>query len=374
MSNKYKIIILILTLLSLLSAFFQIDNAIIVAISGNPVYNYQNNTDIINEDNYYISKFAKISKDDWDDLYTSNCGFSNVYHFLHYVDYYIDKIVSYTETPDWVDLHVKKFRDDYYFNSCINITYNLDENISSIVSNYRELNVSLNKLQFKDNFSTLPADLTKIVMGSSASNSITEGFSLYMQDQIGLNINKYNYGIDIFTYSKEFFNNNRHIVYEIGNCYNTNLCDKAYYILSNSFCSYLIEQYGLSDFLRLYRSENLNNAYKLIYNKDLIQLKIEWEAYLKNYDDYIISSKKYINNSNLIKNVGAVNKNNIISGNKRNTNYYLLNESFRFFLTKQYGIEKYDDLIINKYNYIHVYNKSLIKLKENWIKYINMYK
>lgn len=374
MNNKYKIIILILTLLSLMSAFLKLDNAIIVAISGNPVYNYQSNSDIVHEDDFYISKYAKISNKDWDILHTNNCGFSNVYHFLSYIDYYVDKIVFYTNTPDWIDLHTKMFRDDYYFNSCINITVDIDEGLSSIVDNYREFNIYLKKNQFKDNFSTLPADLTKVVIGSCESDSITEGFAMYIQDQIGLNINKYNYGIDIFTYSKEFINNNRDIIYEIGNCYNAKFSDKAYYILSNSFCSYLIEQYGLGDFLRLYRSENLEIAYKMIFNKNLGQLKVEWKEWLNNYDDYIVSSKKYINNSNMVKNVGTENKNNLINGNRRNSSFYLLDESFRLYLSKQYGVNKYNDLISNKYNYVSVYGKSLIKLKENWIKYINVYK
>ncbi len=190
-----------------------------------------------------------------------------------------------------------------------------------------------------------------------------------------MNVNKINYGIDIFTCSKDYLGDEYEaIIDRIGTTYgNVTVSNRVpFYVLSNSFCRYLIEKYGIEKFMEVYKAEDVESVYTEVYNISLEELKASWIKYVQEYDDYIKLSKKYMTDKYKkdIKLVGTIYNIDQKGGSIDNKAFFTLNKSFNEYLIKVYGSDKYNKLIDANYNYYDVYRKGIVDMRNLWMEYV----
>jgi hypothetical protein len=376
MDKKYTIVILLVAILALVFSIFTTDNVLTqkLDLNAKAVDKEINNPYYQIKDNYYVSRYGKISIDKWDEINDQKSGFRNIKDFLTNVDNYVNLISEFIVMPDWIEQHKEQYREDYYFEPVIEFSF-IDNIKAASYSDYNmKLSVTLNKELFETNYSSLVREITKIIARKSVADSLTEGLAYYVQDELGLNVNKLNYGIDIFTVSKKYLSQNyASIISRIGLSDGNISLDnqKAFYILSNSFSRYLIQHYGMDKYIEVYKSKSVETAYMEIYGSTVDELKTSWIDYVNNYDNYIKLSKEYISNKKLIKLIGNEKYTDELNGNIKNKAFFILDKSFEEYLIYQFGNYKHDMLIKSNYDYQAIYETSLNELKNLWQQYVN---
>lgn len=375
MERKYSVVIVLITLIALIFSVLTTDNTLTQTLK---IADTNNEIDDINfyiKDGYYISRFGKISIEKWESINIDNSGFEDAKDFLATVDNYVVSISNYIGLSNWIDLHKEQYREDYYFEPIIDFSFIENDEEISYAEHYLKLRIKLNKNTFEENFSTLSRDITHIITGESISPSLSEGLAFFIQDEIGNNVNKLNYGIDIFTVSKDYISDDYlTTISRIGTTFGSVTVENrdAFYILSNSFCRYLIEHYGIEKFMEVYKSEISETAYSDVYNQTLDELKISWLEYIKSYNDYFKLSKEYLTNKNrkIIKTIGLINNKDEVGGSLKNKTFFILDSSFRKYLIESFGVRKYEELIKSQYNYQNTYGSSVNELRNMWQTYV----
>ena len=376
MDKKYTIVILLVAILALVFSVLTTDNVLTRKLELNEK---AVDKEIINpyyqvKDNNYISRYGKVNIYKWDELDIEKSGVRNAKEFLTDVDNYVNSISEFIMMPDWIERHKEQYREDYYFEPVIEFSFDDSMKEASFSDYLMKLSITLNKESFETNFSTLAKEITKIIARKSVADSLTEGLAFYVQDELASNVIKLNNGIDIFTVSKDYLNGNYgSIVSRIGlSDGNITLDNKnAFYILSNSYCRFLIQNYGMDKFIELYKSKSLETAYLEIYVLTVDELKASWIEHVNNYDNYIKLSKEYISNKKFIKLIGKENYADELSGSIKNKTFFILDRSFNEFLIYQYGNYKYNLLIDSNNDYQAIYESNLTELKKLWQQYVN---
>lgn len=166
-----------------------------------------------------------------------------------------------------------------------------------------ELNLSTNMKLFQD--SALAHELTHILTGSTLSISLEEGLCEYVRERVG-----YSSVMDFFAshgwvigeqerlkldyqlyqirylgseeWTEEDFEQIWEHIGEVGTAYpyvvNTSR-SSLWYVLSNSFTVYLIEEYGVDAVIDILQKGEDESAYQQYIGKDLKTLKTEWRQY-----------------------------------------------------------------------------------------------
>lgn len=376
MDKKYTIVILLVAILALVFSVFTTDNVLTQKLNLNDkaVDKEINNPYYQIKDDHYISRYGKISIDKWDEIDGEKSGFRNAKDFLTIIDNYVNSISEFIMMPDWIERHKEQYREDYYFEPVIEFSFINNIKVASYSDYNMKLSVALNKELFETNYSTLVREITKVIARKSVADSLTEGLAFYVQDELGLNVNKLNYGMDIFTVSKKYVSQNYgSIISRIGLSDGNITLDnqEVFFILSNSFSRYLIQNYGMDKFIEVYKSKSVETAYMEIYGLPVDELKTSWIDYVNNYDNYIKLSKEQISNKKLIKLIGNEKYTVELSGSIKNKAFFILDKSFKEYLIYQFGNYKYDLLIKSNYDYQSTYETSLTELKNLWQQYVN---
>ena len=375
MEKKYSVIILLITAIILIFSIFTTDNAITQTLNIANIDIEIDDTYFEVKNDYYISKYGRINIEKWESVNLENSGFEDAKEFLATVDYYVAAISDYIKMPNWIELHKQQYRKDYYFEPIIDFSFIENEEEMSYAEHYLKLRIKLNKVSFEQNFLTLARDITHIITGESISPSLSEGLGFYIQDEIGKNVNKLNYGIDIFTLSKDYISDDySSTISRIGTTFGTVTVENrdSFYILSNSFCRYLIENYGIEKFMEVYKSEDIETAYNDIYDLSLEEIKTSWLEYINSYKDYLELSKEYLTSRNkkIIKSVGVIKNIDETGGSLDNKTFFILDKSFRTYLIESFGKTRYDELVKSGYNYQYVYGKNVNELRNMWQEFV----
>lgn len=376
MEKKYSFLLLFVAIIALIFTIFTTDNLFTEAFNLNDATIVLKKTNVEIVDGYYISKYIKLAEKTWEEINTENCQYEDAKDLLSDMDYYIETISKTIDMQNWIELHRTKYRSDYYFNPYTELSFIENSEGLSYSDSYLKLRIKLHKQNFENDYSTIVGELVNIITGKSVSSSLTEGLSLYFQDELGNNVTRYNYGIDIHTIAKQYITNDYNNIFKrIGTTHGNVVAEKrtAYYVLSNSFCRYLIEQYGMYNFMKVYMADNTEEAYVNVYNKDIDELKKEWLVCVKNYDDIINLSKEYISEKRIVRKVGTIQDINTVNGSIKNKPYFVLEKSFQEYLIRTYGLEKFNLLSILNYNYYYTFGKELNNLRDDWIKYVKEY-
>jgi len=214
------------------------------------------------------SEWAYINSKNWEEL--SNEDFDQAEHLLNRIDTKAEKITNLLN---------------------VNAPENkkLEIGATSRISKIIEQETSddhlflINKKMFRLGFPPFEYLLTEYV--TKKSGSLTIGLASYVQDTYGDNPSFHNFGAPILSLSKEFISNeNKSQIESIGK--HTGVNKVSAEILSYSFVYYLIDQYGEENFIELYKSDDSEEAYLSIYNKNLNDLKDEWISYVNSQESF----------------------------------------------------------------------------------------
>ena len=239
------------------------------------------------------SKWGKISTETWQELQDENCRFEDPKIFLEEVDYYVEKISNYLNAPEW-------YKDDNGLGSKPKINFTATERASRVVSRGLFPEVKLNKVLFKKGYTPLTHEITHIITGGNLI-SLKEGLANYMQEKYGRNITLMNFGAPIHPLAKEFIKmSNQDLIDKLSQNVSYSYFDnwferRNFYILSHSFVKYLINEYGIKKFMRVYNSNYPNEMSEKVYNKDLDDLENEWLKYLEEIETFDYSYKEWLN-------------------------------------------------------------------------------
>lgn len=218
---------------------------------------------------------------------------------------YIDQITKILNKQDWYE--------QYPNNKIIYIQLNIndiDEGISegrvSFTKNYSQsitFNLDMSNTMFKHNRSQLVHALTELIITGTEgyTNSMEEGIGEYVQNQLGMGIASYNYGLDIHNFLIEFTkkyeedDNSKSAMSAIRARVGTmshnirysatpkNHISHDYWILcSYSFVDYLAQTYGIDSVMKMI--EGYDESIYFLYNENgLSGLLSDWNQFLENY-------------------------------------------------------------------------------------------
>lgn len=251
-------------------------------------------------------------KDSWELINLENCRFKTKDEFEEEVVEYINEIAEITLNSKWYKKNEKNittcivlfdFKDNVISNTKLPIIYSKTKIL---------VKITLNRRLFECDFSPIAHELTHALCNTDATDSISlsEGLAGYMQDNIGNNPFPMSFGINIHNLIKTYMEDGYYtddIIKNIGcssKIYpymggsNIEFLNRSlWYNASQSFVTYLIDTYGMEDFMNVYNADNVENAYEKIMGKDIISLRQEWLVFLDNYSCKMTKEEieKYIN-------------------------------------------------------------------------------
>lgn len=255
---------------------------------------------------------AGMTVDTWNSANMENSVLKNREDFLAEAEYYIKVISEFLSKENWFEVYKDKHGDDYI----CNIVYRLTEGASHVEEGYLAYiylipNVYLNKDLIEHDLAPIAHETTHIIAPFYSSLSLREGLACYCQDKFGKNPSVFNYGIDAHAYTnmllidkKEEFEKIFAVIGtadSLQNSYATGDSRSIFYILSYSFSKYLIDNYGITNFLKLYESEDLISDYTDVCGKPFDEVKIEWYKSIEFYAEPMTSEEIEIYMLELLK-------------------------------------------------------------------------
>ncbi len=227
----------------------------------------------LNDQGIYVSKYASISKVEWETINPTKTKYSTAQEFLIDVDYHVEQITSELGRETWLD---QMLSQDDESNRRIQFKFTTEElsraygggasNNEKFVGPVVLLNIKL----FEYGHIVITHELTHIISTYTESWSLSEGLACYMQNKVSLNNGQFAYKGD--------FSDIIEMIFEQGHDY---LCDylgsvengknnlftsdnlelKSYYALSLSFTDYVVDRYGFDKFMDLYISDCSEKSY-----------------------------------------------------------------------------------------------------------------
>lgn len=245
-----------------------------------------------------------ISKSLWDNMEFAYSEYETVTDFLEEAVGYVHDIVALTGETEWYSRY-KKNEDGY-----VEITIKDTTQASHVEGGYNSKNVLeptvyLNNEWMMHSMAPLAHELTHIICQDYTSVSLREGLASYVADEISDKPIVFNFGMCPHELSKNIILTDYTSVIKQTKLIGTfdevadNSARSGYYILSYSFCKYLIDTYGLDVFMEVYSSKDELQAYENVYGKDYNQIKSDWLNYLEQFEG-AISEEIYNENYNKI--------------------------------------------------------------------------
>lgn len=247
--------------------------------------------------------YGEINVSNWNMLTNESeyVRFESQEVFLKEVDYYINTISKYLSKTDWLEQY--NATDD-------KIKFKYTSGVSHVEGGYYhkdnpKLVVYYNEL-FMIDYAPIAHEITHLIAPFYSSLSLREGLACLMQDTYGKNYTVFNFGAPIHSLAKQYTtidyeDVNKSIGEEGIPKINIQKSDRvSFYILSYSFTKYLIDEYGVEKFMKIYESDELETSYIKVYNKNLKQLKEDWKEFLKTQDDYEYTCEELIE-ENIVK-------------------------------------------------------------------------
>jgi len=253
---------------------------------------------------------AEMSIDRWDSANMENSAFQSRDEFNSEVKYYIEAISKFLSRENWFDVYKKKHGNNYI----CHIDYRLTYGASHVENGYLAYatlipNVYLNKDFFEHDLAPIAHETTHIIVPFYSSLSLREGLASYCQDKFGKNPSVFNWGLDVHAYA------NFYLVYakdefdkvfpvigstdKLQKVYAEGNLRELFYNLSHSFTKYLIDNFGIESFMKLYESDDLINDYSVVYGKSFESIKEEWYESLESYSEALTAEEIQNNMINL---------------------------------------------------------------------------
>ena len=228
------------------------------------------------------TQFAYMFDESWQSADPTYSGFASKAEFLAEVETYIQEISAFVNRPDWYKdrTQMQAPDDEKYY-----VVYALFDG----TSNARSVSiVLLNRIQFEHGLAGIAHETAHIICHDSDSTSIREGFACYCQDKFGKTPNPTCFGLDVnvlanmvlTTHPDSFDALFPGVGLEGSFAYGSS--QERFYILSDSFTTYLIDNYGVDKYMKLYESTNSPDDYQSIYGKSYDNIKADWRKLIEN--------------------------------------------------------------------------------------------
>ncbi|BBF42424.1 hypothetical protein lbkm_1106 [Lachnospiraceae bacterium KM106-2] len=277
----------------ILIATFLICALCIFYVKGTSTKHVNQKSEVKNEKNEKIN--IVINQKQWNKYHNKYDGFKSKEDFINKGNKYIKKIEQLTGLYNWE----KQYQKD---GKPLRIDIQIDPNSMNhtIMSSH---SIVFNANLFKYNVTPYAHELTHLIIGVHTNSSLSEGFACYISDLTGSNSGGYNYGEDIDMMSTPYIAKKKYqkIVDAIGikSCpspttsgLDVRNTSRIYYKLSESFCKFLVTNYGMKKALGFYQSNCLPNQYKDVFGKTIKELKKEWITHLSNYPSQLTEKEE----------------------------------------------------------------------------------
>ncbi|MCL2420757.1 MAG: hypothetical protein FWD03_02765, partial [Defluviitaleaceae bacterium] len=188
------------------------------------------------------------------------------------VDYYIHAISQYVSRQNWYERLM-------LFDNTPHVEVRMTSGISRVShgAGGHIIYIFLNQRLFEHDLAPIAHEVAHVIVPSRGSRFLDEGLASYLHDRFGQNPTVFNWGLDphiltrgFLTYEAEIFNAMLPVM-ATGNASENTFADGAFrsifYISSNSFATYLIDTYGIENFMTLHASTNLINDYYTVLGK-----------------------------------------------------------------------------------------------------------
>jgi hypothetical protein len=264
--------------------------------------NIENSEDILSnaneaEENNHLDKneaeiipvrfTSRMSDDVWASANMEHSRFQTVEDFIAQADLYITAISEFVSGEDWFERYRRN-------DNIAHIEYRLTDGISrvTVANNGYQVNVYLRQQVFEHDLAPIAHEISHVIVPfNNRSLSLNEGLASYIQHKFGQNPSLFNWGIDphilanlFFTYAEEAYNTIFPVIgtkSPLQNEFINGELRQIFYVLSHSFAKYLIDTFGIENFMNLHESNDLINDYYTFYGKSFEEIKSEWHNVLE---------------------------------------------------------------------------------------------
>lgn len=223
----------------------------------------------------------------WESIHHEHCRFENKQQLIDEVSGYVQAIAALTGKSNWQDSYPEgKVQFDIVFTAG-------SSHVEGGYYSYTKMipRIYVNRAMAEYNFWTLAHEMTHLICPTYGSLSLREGLACYIQDEIGENCSVFNYGVDVHACAQLYLGNDYADIIDVMGSSDlpksaalaTSEKRAAFYLCSYSFSKYLIEQFGMQLFMKLYDCRNLQKECKLIIGEDVKSLVDDWIHYLGDY-------------------------------------------------------------------------------------------
>ena len=274
--------------------------------SGNEENNISENTGYVIEESIAEeiqapSYTSNMTDRTWMSANMEHSRFNRIDDFLDAADDYIAAISEFTGRENWFDEYARG-------NVRPHIEYMLTNQISHMRINHPRIDLYLNQEFFEHDLAPIAYMLTLIIVPYNGSASLRNGLASYCQNKFGNNPSVFNWGINPHVFLNLLLNNANDLAMEIfeqvfdviGTAderqheYAEGDMRQFFNIASHSFVTYLIDGFGIENFMNLYWSDNLIRDYYEIYGKSFEDIKSGWIEFLESYPE-VMTVEEYFN-------------------------------------------------------------------------------
>jgi len=225
---------------------------------------------------------ARMYDNVWGSANMENSRFRTVEDFHSEIDYYINVVSEFVMKEHWFEQYVGSPQ----------IEFRLEHSGSRTEIWGRRVIVYLSKIAFEHDLAPIAHEIAHVINPTrDRTASLDEGLAGYLHTRFGQNPTVHTFGIDahilakvFFTYHAEEYNaifavlgtrDSRQDRYLSGDLF----LRQVFYVLSESFATYLIDFYGIEEFMKLHASrDNLLDDYNDLYGKSYEEIKLEWQS------------------------------------------------------------------------------------------------
>lgn len=243
---------------------------------------------ILDENGSYISKYAFITKQEWESIDLSDSNYSTVNEFLLEIDSYVESIAKRLNRYNWVN---KNISGEKNYENLIEFKFTYSRSEASgggyfEGETYVPPVIKLNRDKFEQGWGEIVHELTHVIAPYTKSKSMSEGLACYIQDTTSRNNKSFKGDVHIIV--SEHLGEYKHLSECLGNSENgSNKLYSSermeillYYAFSDSFTHYIIEEYGIGKYLSLYESELDNDYYKTLFGIGRDELIQDWKEFV----------------------------------------------------------------------------------------------
>jgi hypothetical protein len=223
----------------------------------------------------------------WESINHEYCRFASKQQLIEEVSGYVRAIAEITGKSNW---------QDSYPDGNVQFEIVFTAGGSHVEGGYYSFkkmipHIYINRTMAEYDLGPLAHESTHLICPTYSSLSLRESLASYIQDKIGKNCSIFNYGVDVHIYAQLYLDDDNEDIIDLmgsgdlpkSEAIATGEKRAIFYLCSYSFSKYLIGQYGIQDFMKLYESHNLQKECKLILGEDIKSLVDDWIQYLRDY-------------------------------------------------------------------------------------------